>query len=73
MRPNKADTSHMTDGRTDRVSFRVACTRLKSVNERFLVAKSNSIRGFVRQSVGPSVRGSVRQAFLENREFKQIK
>ena len=42
----------------------------------FLVAKSNSIRGFVRPSVrgsvGPSVRPWVGHAFLENLEFKKI-
>ena len=32
----------------------------------YLVAKSNSIRGFVRRSVGPSVG----HGFLENRKFK---
>ena len=40
----------------------------------FLVAKSNSMRGFVRPSVHPSVRWSVGpsvgHAFLGNREFK---
>ena len=34
----------------------------------FLVEKSNSIRGFVRLWVRPSVR----QAFLKNREFNKI-
>ena len=38
----------------------------------FLVAKSYSIRGFVRRSVGPLVRRSVSQAFLKNREFYEI-
>ena len=50
----------------------------------FLVANSNSVRGFLRPWVGPSVRPSDRrsfcpsvgpsmgQAFLENREFKKI-
>ena len=36
----------------------------------FLVAKSNSIRGFVRPSVRGSVRGWVRNPFLENRKFE---
>ena len=40
----------------------------------FLVAKSNSIRGFVRRFVGPSVgpwfRPSVGHAFLKNSKFK---
>ena len=36
----------------------------------FLVAKSNSIRGFVRPWVRGSVRGWVRNPFLENCQFE---
>ena len=39
----------------------------------FLVAKCNTVKGFLRPSVGLWVCPSMGQAFLKNREFKENK